>query len=67
MCHLVDADGGGDNERLVLARRRIADGIADPDGKAAWAIGMLIVPFIGLLIYTMLRPGDSQIAKRRRS
>ncbi|HEY7706795.1 MAG TPA: PLDc N-terminal domain-containing protein [Gaiellaceae bacterium] len=35
-------------------------------GKAAWAIGMLVFPFIGLLVYTMLRPADSQIAQRRR-
>jgi Phospholipase_D-nuclease N-terminal len=33
--------------------------------KAAWAIGMLVVPFIGLLVYTMFRPADSQIARRR--
>lgn len=49
---------------LDLFRRR-------PDlsggGKAAWAIGMLVFPFVGLLIYTMLRPADSQIAQRRRS
>ena len=32
--------------------------------KAAWAIIMLILPFIGLLLYTMLRPADSQIAQR---
>ncbi len=25
-------------------------------GKAAWTIIMLILPFIGLLLYTMLRP-----------
>ncbi len=25
-------------------------------GKAAWTIVMLIIPFIGLLLYTMLRP-----------
>jgi hypothetical protein len=25
-----------------------------------------VVPFVGLLIYTMLRPADSQIASRRR-
>ena len=36
-------------------------------GKVAWTIGMLIVPFIGLLIYTMLRPADSQLAQRRRA
>ena len=35
--------------------------------KVGWAIGMLIVPFIGLLLYTMLRPADSQIAQRRRT
>jgi Phospholipase_D-nuclease N-terminal len=35
--------------------------------KAAWTIGMLVFPFIGLLLYTMLRPADSQIAQRRRA
>ena len=34
--------------------------------KAAWAIIMLILPFIGLLLYTMLRPGDTQIEQRSR-
>jgi Phospholipase_D-nuclease N-terminal len=34
--------------------------------KAAWTIGMLVFPFLGLLVYTMLRPADSQIAQRRR-
>jgi hypothetical protein len=29
--------------------------------KAAWAIIMLIVPLIGLLVYYMLRPADSQL------
>jgi hypothetical protein len=32
--------------------------------KVAWAVGMLVVPFIGLLVYTMLRPTDAQIAQR---
>jgi hypothetical protein len=32
--------------------------------KSAWTIIMLIIPFIGLLLYTMLRPADSQIAQR---
>jgi hypothetical protein len=27
-------------------------------GKVAWIIGMLIFPFIGLLVYTMLRPAN---------
>ena len=31
--------------------------------KAAWTILMLILPFIGLLLYYMLRPADSQIAR----
>ena len=34
--------------------------------KSAWSIIMLILPFIGLLLYTMLRPADSQIAQRTR-
>jgi Phospholipase_D-nuclease N-terminal len=34
--------------------------------KSAWRIVMLILPFIGLLLYTMLRPADSQIAQRAR-
>jgi hypothetical protein len=49
---------------LDLLRRR-------PDlsvgAKAAWGIGMLVFPFIGLLVYTMLRPADSQIAQRPRA
>jgi Phospholipase_D-nuclease N-terminal len=32
--------------------------------KAGWAIGMLVLPFIGLAIYAMLRPTDAQIAQR---
>lgn len=32
--------------------------------KAAWAIIMLVVPFIGLLLYTLIRPSDAQIAQR---
>ena len=34
-------------------------------GRAAWTIGMLVFPFLGLLVYTLLRPADSQIAQRR--
>ena len=55
---------------VVLWARAVFDAFRRPDlsgaAKAAWAIGMLIVPFIGLLVYTMLRPADSQIAQRRR-
>ena len=32
--------------------------------KAAWAIIMLLLPFIGLFVYTMLRPTDAQVAQR---
>ena len=32
--------------------------------KGAWAIIMLILPFIGLFVYTMLRPTDAQVAQR---
>jgi hypothetical protein len=56
---------------LFLWVRAVIDVFRRPDlsgaGKAAWAIGMLVVPFIGLLIYTMLRPADSQLARRRRA
>jgi hypothetical protein len=31
--------------------------------KAAWAIGMLLLPFVGLLLYTLVRPSDAQIAR----
>jgi hypothetical protein len=55
---------------LILWVRAVLDVFRRPDlsggAKAAWAIGMLVVPFIGLLVYTMLRPADSQIAQRRR-
>jgi hypothetical protein len=32
--------------------------------KAAWAIIMLIFPFVGLLVYTLVRPSDGEIARR---
>ena len=53
---------------LVLWVRAAIDVFRRPDltssAKAAWAIIMLIVPFIGLLVYMMLRPSDAQIALR---
>jgi Phospholipase_D-nuclease N-terminal len=57
---------------LILWARAVLDVFRRrPDlsagGKVAWTIGMLVVPFIGLLLYTMLRPADSQIAQRRRA
>ena len=56
---------------VFLWVRAVVDVFRRPDlgagGKVAWAVGMLVVPFIGLLVYTMLRPADSQIAERRRT
>jgi len=56
---------------LVMWVRAVIDVLRRPDLSAAakigWGVGMLIVPFIGLLVYTMLRPADSQIAQRRRT
>jgi hypothetical protein len=55
---------------LVLWVRAVMDvwrrGDLTTSAKAAWAIIMLILPFIGLLIYTMMRPGDTQIEQRSR-
>jgi hypothetical protein len=55
---------------LVFYVRALMDVFRRPDlstsAKAAWAIIMLILPFIGLVVYTMLRPADSQIARRNR-
>lgn len=54
---------------LVLWARAVVDVVRRGDlsgsAKAAWAIIMLIIPFIGLFIYTLLRPSDAQIAERR--
>ena len=53
---------------LVLWVRAVIDVYRRTDlstsAKAAWAILMLILPFVGLLIYTMLRPGDTQVQRR---
>ena len=53
---------------LVMWVRALIDVVRRGDlsilAKVAWAVGMLVVPFIGLLIYTMLRPTDAQIAQR---
>ena len=55
---------------LVLWVRAVIDVFRRGDltvgTKAAWAVGMLIVPFVGLLVYTMLRPSDAQIAQHSR-
>ena len=53
---------------LVLWVRAALDvfrrGDLNSSAKAVWAIMMLILPFVGLLVYTMLRPSDAQIAQR---
>jgi Phospholipase_D-nuclease N-terminal len=40
---------------IDVFRRRDLSGPA----KAAWAIIMLVVPFVGLLVYTLLRPANA--------
>jgi hypothetical protein len=47
---------------IDVARRRDLTTSA----KAAWALIMLILPFIGLLLYTLVRPSDGLIAERSR-
>jgi hypothetical protein len=37
-----------------------------PAAKSAWAIIMLLVPFVGLLVYVLLRPSDAQVARSAR-
>jgi hypothetical protein len=32
--------------------------------KVLWGVGMLVFPFIGLLVYPMVRPTDAVIAQR---
>ena len=48
---------------LVLWARAVIDVFRRHDlsggGKAGWTIFMLILPFIGLLVYTMLRPANA--------
>ena len=51
---------------LILWIRAVIDVFRRGDlsgaAKAAWAIIMLLVPLIGLLLYYMLRPSDTQTA-----
>ena len=56
---------------LILWVRALLDLFSNrPDlgggAKVAWAIGMLVIPFIGLLVYTMLRPSDATISQNAR-
>jgi uncharacterized membrane protein YhaH (DUF805 family) len=47
---------------LILWVRAVIDVFRRHDlsggGKAGWTILMLVFPFIGLLVYTMLRPAN---------
>jgi hypothetical protein len=53
---------------LVLWVRAVIDLLRRADlgigAKASWAVGMLVLPFIGLLVYTMFRPSDAEVARR---
>jgi phospholipase D-like protein len=53
---------------LVMWVRALIDALRRHDltglGKAGWAVGMLVFPFIGTVVYYMLRPTDAQIAQR---
>ncbi len=55
---------------LVMWVRAVIDVVRRGDlttlGKATWAVAMLVFPFIGLLVYTMVRPSDAQVAQRAR-
>jgi uncharacterized membrane protein YhaH (DUF805 family) len=48
---------------LILWVRAVIDVFRRHDlsvgGKTGWTIFMLIIPFIGLLVYTMLRPANA--------
>jgi len=54
---------------LVMWARAVIDVFRRHDlsgaGKAGWAIGMLVIPVIGLLVYTLLRPSNAQASRRR--
>jgi Phospholipase_D-nuclease N-terminal len=56
---------------LALWVRALFDLFRRPDlsgsARGAWAIIMLILPFIGLLVYTMMRPSEAEIARNARS
>jgi Phospholipase_D-nuclease N-terminal len=53
---------------LILWVRAVIDVFRRSDltraAKSGWAIVMLLIPFVGLLLYMLLRPSDAQIAQR---
>jgi hypothetical protein len=52
---------------LVLWIRAVIDVFRRPDltraAQGAWMIGMLVLPFVGLLVYTMMRPTDATLRR----
>jgi hypothetical protein len=50
---------------LVLYVRAVIDVFRRHDlsagGRAAWVIALLVFPFIGLLVYTLLRPAGAGV------
>ena len=55
---------------LVAWVRTVVDVVRRPDltvgAKLGWSVFMLVLPLIGILVYVMARPADSQIAQRSR-
>lgn len=53
---------------LVMWVRAVIDVFRRGDlgggAKVGWTIGMLVLPFIGLLVYTMVRPSNAPVAHR---
>ena len=53
---------------VVFWARALLDVARRPDlagsAKAGWAIVMLVLPFAGLVLYTMLRPARPQAGRR---
>jgi Phospholipase_D-nuclease N-terminal len=53
---------------LIMWIRAVIDVFRRTDlsgaAKAAWTLIMLIFPFIGLLLYYIIRPSDARIAQR---
>ena len=53
---------------VVFWARALLDVARRPDlggsAKAGWAIVMLVLPFAGLVLYTMLRPARPQAHRR---
>jgi hypothetical protein len=55
---------------LVAWVRAVVDVLRRPDltagAKLGWIVFMLVLPLIGILVYVMARPADSQLAQRAR-